>query len=264
MRVIFIKDLKGKGKINEIKEVSDGYATNFLIKNGYAVKYTKESSKRLDTDIKNNEIRESNLKDNQTMLFIPSDINDKEKTNMYSSILFESFKLSGILFEEFIVLDDISKTKEYVDKASLIFLSGGDTYIQNKLFSKTNLKECLQSYNGLIIGQSAGTINMATKAYNSPEEMEQLEPSLFKGLGLVNINVEPHFIYNEDEFNEAELYQREDIIYNSYERKIYGQCDGSHIVIDDNNIKVYGETYLIHNGSIKLICKDKEVIKINE
>ena len=25
---------------------------------------------------------------------------------------------------------------------------------------------------------------------------------------------------NEDEFNEAELYQREDIIYNSYERKI--------------------------------------------
>lgn len=68
MRVIFIKDLKGKGKINEIKEVSDGYATNFLIKNGYAVKYTKESSKRLDTDIKNNEIRESNLKDSALKL----------------------------------------------------------------------------------------------------------------------------------------------------------------------------------------------------
>lgn len=68
MRVIFIKDLKGKGKINEIKEVSDGYATNFLIKNGYAVKYTKESSKRLDTDIKNNEMRESNLKDSALKL----------------------------------------------------------------------------------------------------------------------------------------------------------------------------------------------------
>lgn len=232
--------------------------------NNYYVLDNKKIAQQLDN--KNNivECIKDNLKDNQTMLFIPSDINDKEKTNMYSSILFESFKLSGILFEEFIVLDDISKTKEYVDKASLIFLSGGDTYIQNKLFSKMNLKQCLKNYNGLIIGQSAGTINMATKAYNSPEEMEQSEPILFNGLGLVNINVEPHFIYNEDEFNEAELYQREDIIYNSYERKIYGQCDGSHIVIDDNNIKVYGETYLIHNGSIKLICKDKEVIKINE
>ncbi len=43
MRVIFIKDLKGQGKKGEIKEVKDGYAKNYLIKNGYAVKETKES-----------------------------------------------------------------------------------------------------------------------------------------------------------------------------------------------------------------------------
>ena len=48
MKVIFIKDLKKQGKVNEIKEVSDGYATNYLIKNGYAVKYTKGSLDRLN------------------------------------------------------------------------------------------------------------------------------------------------------------------------------------------------------------------------
>lgn len=53
MKVIFIKDLKGQGKINDIKEVSDGYATNYLIKNNYAVKYTKISSTRLNNDIEN-------------------------------------------------------------------------------------------------------------------------------------------------------------------------------------------------------------------
>ena len=37
MRVIFVKDLKGQGKKNEVKEVKDGYAQNFLIKKGYAV-----------------------------------------------------------------------------------------------------------------------------------------------------------------------------------------------------------------------------------
>ena len=60
MKVIFIKDLKKHGKTNEIKEVSDGYATNFLIRNGYAVKYTKSSNERLANDIKNNEIKEQN------------------------------------------------------------------------------------------------------------------------------------------------------------------------------------------------------------
>ena len=60
MKVIFIKDLKGKGKVDEIKEVADGYATNFLIKNGYAVKYTKTSNERLNKDIKNRELKEEN------------------------------------------------------------------------------------------------------------------------------------------------------------------------------------------------------------
>ena len=53
MKVIFIKDLKKQGRVNDIKEVSDGYATNFLIKNGYAVKYTKTSSDILNRDLEN-------------------------------------------------------------------------------------------------------------------------------------------------------------------------------------------------------------------
>jgi len=54
MKVIFIKDLKNQGKKNEIKEVSDGYAQNYLIKNGYAVKYTKTSNERLNDDLEKN------------------------------------------------------------------------------------------------------------------------------------------------------------------------------------------------------------------
>ncbi len=36
MKVIFQKDVRGMGRKNEVKEVSDGYARNFLIPRGFA------------------------------------------------------------------------------------------------------------------------------------------------------------------------------------------------------------------------------------
>ncbi len=37
MKVIFLKDVKGKGKKGEVKNVADGYAHNFLLKQGLAI-----------------------------------------------------------------------------------------------------------------------------------------------------------------------------------------------------------------------------------
>lgn len=47
MKVIFLKDVKNRGKKGEIKEVKDGYGMNFLIKNGYAVAATNTGVNRL-------------------------------------------------------------------------------------------------------------------------------------------------------------------------------------------------------------------------
>ncbi len=41
MEVIFVKDLKGQGKAGEKKNISDGYAKNFLIPKGFAIEATK-------------------------------------------------------------------------------------------------------------------------------------------------------------------------------------------------------------------------------
>ena len=61
MKVILLKDVKKQGKKDDILEVSDGYAQNYLFKNGLAVKYTNASKNILDNELKSREIKDNLL-----------------------------------------------------------------------------------------------------------------------------------------------------------------------------------------------------------
>ena len=55
MRVIFRQDVKGVGKKDEIKEVKDGYAINFLIKKNLAVVANQENLDNLKKEQENHD-----------------------------------------------------------------------------------------------------------------------------------------------------------------------------------------------------------------
>ncbi len=68
MEVIFIKDLKNQGKKGQIKNVKDGYAENFLIKNGYAIKKTKENLSKLNHELEKKKQEDENNKKEALLL----------------------------------------------------------------------------------------------------------------------------------------------------------------------------------------------------
>ena len=57
MQVIFLNDVRGKGKRGQIKNVPDGYAQNFLIKKGLAKEATKAAINTLKAEQKSEAAR---------------------------------------------------------------------------------------------------------------------------------------------------------------------------------------------------------------
>lgn len=55
MKVIFLKDVKGKGKKGDVKNVADGYAHNFLIKQGLAIEANQANMSSLSAQQKKEE-----------------------------------------------------------------------------------------------------------------------------------------------------------------------------------------------------------------
>jgi large subunit ribosomal protein L9 len=59
MKVILLRDVSGKGKAGEVKEVAKGYARNFLLPQGLALAATPTAIKQVESQLRKGGIKET-------------------------------------------------------------------------------------------------------------------------------------------------------------------------------------------------------------
>lgn len=201
------------------------------------------------------------LKNPCKALFIASSPDDVYMTEKHAYEMKATYEKSGIVFEEYILLDrrNQEQAAELVNKAEFIILAGGHVPTQLDFFQELNLRQLLQGFDGVIMGISAGTMNSADIVYVHPErdgETKFSESQRYRqGLGLSKTMVLPHYqMIKNDVLDGLRLF--EDVAYTDSAKSGYDfYClpDGSYIYVHDGIEELRGEAYLIHDGELKQI-----------
>lgn len=186
------------------------------------------------------------IKNYNQIVFIPSCPTSEDITDKYVEMYLQWFDRIGIHFKSKIILDNRIDSIHMIDavkNASLIYLMGGTTSLQMKFLLENKLIEPLREANCLIMGLSAGAINMAETSILTITCGHDTQ-EIYNGIGLVDKTIEPHFTLSN--FND-ELKKL------SYNHLIYGMCDESAIIIHNNEYSYYGNIYLLKDGAFEKI-----------
>lgn len=170
------------------------------------------------------------LQSTQKFLFIASDFSNRASTQYYLQQNLKQFKEHDILFPEANIIDDEITPAE----ADVILLAGGPTLRQISSIHKYGLAPVLQRREGITIGISAGAINMAKQVVLAKDISDDIpELSIYEGIGLTNVNIEPHL-------GDASTEHLEEIRQAAYYAPIYGLYDESFILEVDRHQYFFG------------------------
>ena len=145
-------------------------------------------------------------------------------------------------FAQFTVIDnttDAAEAQQLIRQADCLFLMGGNPTFQYQLIGDKGLAEPLRQSRAVILGVSAGSINMAVRALDIWES-----PVPYAGLGLVNITIKSHITPDSNLLPRLQQVSREHAL------PICAMEDNSAIFIQDGRITHLGQIRYILDGEI--------------
>ena len=186
------------------------------------------------------------------------------QNNEMTSFFTDAFKNANLMIN-FDILDNRFEV-DCLSKYDFIMLAGGHVPTQNAYFHKIGLKKLLQDYHGIVMGVSAGSMNAAHIVYAQPELEGESSPNFKRyldGLGLTTFNILPHYQMVKDYYLDGKRLFEQITYPDSYHTNLYCLLDGSYILIENENTYLYGEAYIIKDGSIRIITTKNNVVLLD-
>ena len=157
---------------------------------------------------------------------------------------------AGILFDEYHLINFRIQKEEaqaLIQDASVIFMLGGNTLKQNGFLKEYELSDLIKKSRAVVLGASAGAINMSAKWLCSKNLGYKVENrSVYEGIGLDDFSVLSHF----DLENNIALVQRE-LSHLSEEMNIYASNKDCAVRIKGDKTDIFGNVYLISHSNIQ-------------
>ena len=168
--------------------------------------------------------------------------NDEDSCGMH-----RMFAERDMRFAKHSVIDYRTKADEAVDlirEASCVFLMGGNATLQFQLMDDLGIVDEVRRSSAVILGVSAGAMNMGSPTVDIYETSTPYE-----GLGFANITIKAHYPL-EDEWLQA-LKQV------SMELPLCLMTDESAIFVKEESITKIGEIYRLEKGEITPLTQEQ-------
>jgi dipeptidase E len=139
------------------------------------------------------------IKETNQIVFVPGYYEVKKvrrAKNIYMPELIKVFADLDIHFKNIICITpntNNDKVKDYINNSDVVFLMGGNPFHQDKFIKDKGIDKLLENYSGIIMGVSAGAMNMSRKVIITPCSDEYPDYDIRDGLTLSDISILPHF-----------------------------------------------------------------------
>ena len=142
----------------------------------------------------------------------------------------------------------------------VVFLAGGHVATEWNWFRYLRLQRQMETFDGLVIGTSAGSMNAARTVYAWPEREGEtaldVSELFFPGLGLAECILLPHYQKVADARLDGLLFVQDIARGHSYGQRMLAVPDGSFVLAADGEETVFGEAYLVTDGVITPFCAE--------